>query len=494
MEDNFVIVSKLLQDIPEFSGERNKNVTRELNQFTKSIEQLNKTLNYGQKTILVSLIIPLKLKGEAFSFLTAQRYRYNSIYKLLRDLKRHFIPIKSPTDVVSEINTTRQLPTEEISEFGARLQDLVATAKNLYQTKYPTRDTTFLEENIDSQAIKTFKNGLANAQFRKSLIKYEKSLNDLIDLAIRLEIYREVQKIRYQISNIENNEPHINFCSYCNDYGHSESQCQNNYCQNCNDYGHSRFDCQNNYCPNCNDLGHSESQCNNNFCPICNDYGHSELQCLEFSEYEITEELTLPEVINSNESIIYAAQAIHLNETELIIEQSQELHAFELNTTVPIFKDIKDQPAPELESETNQLSVEEIPYVTIDKNLKESLFANLIVEVVPPKIPKINTNAKPNKKYKNTSTVKNLKFFNATINYSQKFKSSMNSKNLHDKFQKGKTYKSKLNFNRYSSTRYNKNDTIVRKVIYRNNDQNEDQSNRNFRINRANNWKKRRKA
>ena len=248
MEGNFIKVMKLLQYIPEFSGKRIKNIIEEMKQFINSTEQINNVLNDEQKTILVKLIFH-RLRGDAFS--VASRFKYESLTELFNELKRHFIPIKSPTDVISEINLLKQLPSEKIIEFGARLQDLVTTAKELYQTKYPTKDTTLLEEEVDSQAIKTFKKGIFNVQLKTSLMTYnEKSLTNLVDIAISLEdsyfcnqltyqnvntissnkydeISTEIKQLKEELAIIKDRDTQNTFCSNCNNYGHSEFQCQN---------------------------------------------------------------------------------------------------------------------------------------------------------------------------------------------------------------------------------------------------------------------------
>ena len=281
MED-FNQIYKNVQQIPNFSGGRNKKGIEELKLFIRSAEGLFNSIKTPEgKTIFLDLIIN-RLRGDAFSIIN--NFKYDSLNDLITDLRKHFTPIKSPTDVVSEIGEAKQLPTESVLEFGTRLQELVSTAKDLYKSKYPDKDTSLLETEAENQAIKSLKKGMFNGTFKAALLTYKSdSLRDLVDVATTLEesysdtknsktsVFKisEYDALQVQMKVINEKLEKLNFkenpvmftqsvhnplrCDFCNNMGHTRDHCKklyNSFCTNCRTYGHPVYECNINYVEN----------------------------------------------------------------------------------------------------------------------------------------------------------------------------------------------------------------------------------------------------
>ena len=275
MADNYQKIMKQLQYVPIFSGGRNKKGVEELKCFCEIAKELyNSGISPDQRELFLKLIVH-RLKGDAHS--VASRFKHKTLEDLLTNLKKYFVPIRSPTDVVGEISNTKQLPTESILEFGARLQDLVMTAKELYTTKYPEKDTSLLGEEVEGQAIKSFKKGMSNTTIRTSLLTTSvDTLQELVDTAVKLEeaysdsrpskvsvlevkqydaVCVELQELKEKMARLElrenpvlttqlRKEPVV--CSFCDNFGHVKQQCRklyNTFCTNCRNYGHPVYEC-----------------------------------------------------------------------------------------------------------------------------------------------------------------------------------------------------------------------------------------------------------
>ena len=288
MEEDYSKILKCVQHIPIFAGGRGKKGIEELKLFTRTAEDLyNATTSPEQKTVFLRLITH-RLRGDAFS--VANSFKYDSLKDLIINLKKQFVPIKSPTDVVGEIGNAKQLPNESIRDFGAKLQELVTTAKELYSCKYPDKDTSLLETEAENQAIKSFKKGMSNSSIRTSLLTDKSiSLRELVDTAATLEesysepktsmilsavsvkqydaLNIEMQELKDKLARLEVRENPVmstqavhNFsrndpivCGFCNNVGHTRQQCRklyNTFCTNCNNYGHPIYECNIDYTKN----------------------------------------------------------------------------------------------------------------------------------------------------------------------------------------------------------------------------------------------------
>ena len=234
---------------------------------------------------------------------------------------------------------------------------------------------------------------------------------------------------------------------------------------------------------------------------VCNQTNLSIKECQDFPTFEVKslmsidknlEKPNIQEITKANEPIIHSAEAISLNQTAEIIEQCQDLPSFETTAIMPKYCIFEEKTVPEFKCVTKPISIKKIPLIKkINDNKKRNKFTNSIVEITPSTISKIN----PNSNYDKIIFEKaNIKFYDKIKNSKQDSQNTVNSKSFHSNLRTKTTYESNTNFDNYYHCRYNNNRINNRKRDFKTNDQNEDQSNRIFSLNRAKNWKKRRKA
>jgi len=553
-EDDFDIAFEKFQYIPEFSGEHN--VTEEFKRFSNSIEQITKTLNHEQETILISLII-FKLKGEANSFLVAQGNDYKSFNNLLNDLERHFLAHSS---FCPKCNSYGHSVFQCQNNFCPNCNDYghshfvcqknyCPNCNNYGHAEFHCQNFTNNNEHLrqfwqqeprqeppanyrNNNRFNNYSRGQSeqykvqpdfNRHFEKD-ISFKRDIrprsheqNQFLEEHEPTHKAHEISSKELNIRNSSTNHKHIvnknhNHEIERNNYHKDEQIIRNT--ANAKQKKSVKF--------------HNEIQPNELI--LASTILAESLNKNPIIEHQpITVNTLFPNRINTDkEQTVHSEKTNYFNETELISEESQDFPVFKINTIIPIYKNIEKQTLQE-SIKTNELiinSAKTIPCNQTKLNFKEypnlptfevneikcktkqnldektqifndnktgNNFTNSHIKVTPSMISKLKQVSKSDKKLKITS-IQNFKFSKQTKNHKQKFKNDKNSKIL-KKFQKTKTkYATNANFDMYQSGyTYNTRERYSNKLIFKANDQNEDQCNCIFSLNRANNWKKRRK-
>lgn len=198
--EKYFQVSKLVEQIPIFSGKRGPNTMEELLLFMQYCNQTYNHLEKMCKPIFLDIITG-RLRGDAY--LLAHSVHFETLQEFEHFLVQHFSHKLSPTDILNKITQSRQKHNETVKNFAERIETLVTEMQKVLKTEYPGQDLSVYLSEINKQACNAFKIGIRNPIIQLGLVNNNLSdLQSLINSAIKFEQFENQKNQSYhEISN-----------------------------------------------------------------------------------------------------------------------------------------------------------------------------------------------------------------------------------------------------------------------------------------------------
>lgn len=171
--------------IPIFNGEQNERLISELQAFLNCCRQVKSCLSPDQETSFCQLILT-KLRGNAY--LVMQNSKFSTLDEFEKLLRGYFMPRKTYIQLSNDLRQCRQFPTETLSSFLLRVQNLVAECKCSAGEQFPA-DAKALSTDSELAATYAIKSGVCNPIIRQYVLtSQETSLTKLCQTLLKLEM------------------------------------------------------------------------------------------------------------------------------------------------------------------------------------------------------------------------------------------------------------------------------------------------------------------
>lgn len=188
----FEKISKIVcRLVPNFSGERNADITNKVYEFLNGCTLAKQCVGAGEEATLVT-VISTKLSGEAFQLFrafTSNNGEIKTIVELEKLIKTTYLTARTLDNVMAEIKQAKQDPFESIRAFSVRLSKLNHLASEIILSKYDAANTEALKDEIKKSINTAFKIGLANPSIRQYMLTCsETDVSKSVEQALNVEM------------------------------------------------------------------------------------------------------------------------------------------------------------------------------------------------------------------------------------------------------------------------------------------------------------------